>query len=319
MQIKPATRQGVKPLIGLYGKSGGGKTMSALLLARGLVGPTGRITLIDTESGRGSLFADLIPGGYNVLEIGAPFAPEIYTEAIEAAEPQSDCIVVDSMTHLWDGDGGVLDMQEQELTRMAGDDYRKREACKMAAWIKPKMQYKKFIGKLLRLRCGLICCLRAQEKTHIVKDDGKSKVVTDEFSSPIFDHRFIFELLVNGEVVARDGVGGYVYWTKVTHPSVRDCLPSEKEQIGVKHGELLRKWCETPGKSPTATTTKAKDDPFKTLKGKLWKLMGEKPAEEMETQLVAWKIIAPGEKLAGMTIDELTVVLEKAELQLQPA
>ena len=73
--IKKATRQGVKPLIGMYGKSGSGKTMSALLLARGLAGASGRVVLIDSESGRGSIFADLIPGGYSVVDIEPPFSP----------------------------------------------------------------------------------------------------------------------------------------------------------------------------------------------------------------------------------------------------
>ena len=59
-EIKPATRSGVIPLVSVYGSSGGGKTMSALLLMRGIVGPKGRITLVDSESGRGSLFADII-------------------------------------------------------------------------------------------------------------------------------------------------------------------------------------------------------------------------------------------------------------------
>ena len=61
--ITPATQQSVKPLIGLYGKSGGGKTLSALYLMRGIVGPKGRIVGVDTENGRMSMFADLVPGG----------------------------------------------------------------------------------------------------------------------------------------------------------------------------------------------------------------------------------------------------------------
>ena len=32
---------------------------------------------------------------------------------------------------------------------MAGDDWKKREACKMAAWIKPKMAHKQMVQRLL--------------------------------------------------------------------------------------------------------------------------------------------------------------------------
>src|SRR6185369_4310727 len=74
MTIKKASRTGVKPLIGFYSESGCGKTMSGLLLARGLVGPSGKIVMIDTESGRGSLYADVIEGGYDVLEFASRLA-----------------------------------------------------------------------------------------------------------------------------------------------------------------------------------------------------------------------------------------------------
>lgn len=263
--IKRATRTGTKALVGLYGASGGGKTFSALMLARGLVGPAGRIVGVDTESGRMSLFADVIPGGFDVLDLDEPFGPDRYEQAIEAAEKQADCVVVDSLSHGWDSSGGILDMHEGELDRMAGEDFRKREACKMTAWIKPKKMQKQFVNRLLRLKCHLICCLRAQEKTHIERNQGgKTEVYTDKFTSPIYDPRFIFELLVNGEVYAKEGVGGYVHWTKITHPGVRSILPAEGEQISQAFGERLAAWCSAPGASakPVAPT----DGRLKALK-----------------------------------------------------
>jgi hypothetical protein len=51
----------------------------------------------------------------------APFSPARYSEAIAAADKAGyPVIVVDSFSHEWAGDGGVLDMQEAELDRMAG-------------------------------------------------------------------------------------------------------------------------------------------------------------------------------------------------------
>src|ERR1035437_8127939 len=178
-EIKTATRQGVKPLVGFYGKSGSGKTMSALLLARGIAGPKGNVTLIDTENKRGSIFADLIPGGYNSLDLDAPFSPDRYQEAIAEAEKLASVIVIDSMSHEWSGEGGVLDWAEEELQRMGGGDNNK-----MRSWIKPKMSHKMMVQRLLRTKCALICCLRGEEKTHITKpaDGQRGKVITDEFS-----------------------------------------------------------------------------------------------------------------------------------------
>jgi len=94
-EIVPAKREGIKPLIGLYGKSGGGKTHSALLLARGIAGESGNIILIDTENKRGSIFSDLITGGYNVLDLSPPFSPERYISALEACS-KADVVVIDN-------------------------------------------------------------------------------------------------------------------------------------------------------------------------------------------------------------------------------
>lgn len=267
-EIKPATRQGVKPLVGFYGKSGSGKTMSALLFARGIVGASGRIVLIDTENKRGSIFADLIPGGYSALDLDAPFSPDRYQEAIAEAEKVADVIVIDSMSHEWSGEGGVLDMADSELERMGGGDNNK-----MRSWIKPKMSHKMMVQRLLRTKCALICCLRGEEKTHITKaaDGQKGKVITDEFSTPLFDPRFIFEMLLNFECVAHDGVGGYVTPRKITHPSIAALLPKENEQIGEKHGQALAAWCSAAGtpavKKPlTTATAKTRDWMLEQLK-----------------------------------------------------
>ena len=319
-EIKPATRNGVKALIGLYGRSGGGKTLTALFIARGLVGPTGRITLIDTESGRGSLFADIVPSGYNVIELNAPFSPEAYTEAIELAEQNSDVIVVDSMSHEWSGEGGVIDMQESELNRMAGENYGKREQCKMAAWIKPKQAHKKFIMRLLRLRCALICCLRGEEKTHIQKGQNgeKNKVITDEFSSPLFDQRFVFELLINFECVARKNEktglmeGGFVIPRKITHPSVTPLLPKENEQIGVKFGEALAAWCNAAGKPLPAKP----DKHLAELKKQLWDLTASFHAgrkEAFRQYLVDDCGLDAATPVETLTIEQLEKLIEKVK------
>lgn len=267
--IRQASRMGVIPLVGVFGPSGTGKTMSALLLMRGLVGAKGKITLIDSESGRGSLFADIIPGGYQVLDLDAPFSPDRYFEAFDVAEQSSDGIVIDSLSHCHNGEGGVLDMQEAELQRMAGDNYSKREACRLASWITPKMQMKKFIGRILRSKVPLVCCLRAEPKTHMIKDEsGKNKVITDQFSTPLFDSKFIYELLLNLETTAKDGKGGYVIPRKITHPSLAALLPTLNEQVTFKHGEALAKWCAGGAESAPIQ----KSDDLVVLKKKLWEM-----------------------------------------------
>ena len=47
-------------------------------------------------------------GNYNVLTLDAPYTPERYTEAIEAAEEAGlEVVIVDSLSHAWQAQGCV--------------------------------------------------------------------------------------------------------------------------------------------------------------------------------------------------------------------
>ena len=168
--FRPATREAVSLLIGCMGASGSGKTFSAMRLATGLAAGK-RFAVIDTEAGRAKHYADTFAFDHGDLK--PPFRPAAYAEAIAAADAAGyPVIVVDSCSHEHAGDGGLLDWHEEELQRMAGDDYRKREACKMAAWIKPKGEHKRMVGRLLQIRAHLILCFRAEQKIEMAKGEG---------------------------------------------------------------------------------------------------------------------------------------------------
>lgn len=172
--FKSAVRENVGLLIGLAGGTGSGKTFSAFRLASGIAGDK-PFAVIDTEARRALHYADQFK--FDHAELHSPFRPEAYAEAIKAADAAGyPVIVVDSVSHVWAGDGGVLDWQEDELNRMAGDDWKKRESCKMAAWIKPKMAHKKFVQSLLQVRAHLILCFRAEEKVEMVRDPETKKM-----------------------------------------------------------------------------------------------------------------------------------------------
>lgn len=194
--FKRATRESVGLLIGLISPSGGGKTYSAMRLASGIVGAGNPFAVIDTEARRALHYADMFT--FDHCELPPPFTPDAYADAIRAADKAGyGAIVVDSCSHEWAGEGGVLDMQENELTRMAGDDYRKRENCKMAAWIKPKMQHKKMVQRLLQSHAHLILCFRAEEKVKMEKGpDGKTRIVPIGWQ-PVCSKEMPYELTVS--------------------------------------------------------------------------------------------------------------------------
>lgn len=181
----PAVRRNVPLLIGLAGSSGSGKTFSAMCLAEGLSGGS-PFAVIDTESGRALHYADRFK--FDHADVAAPFRPDAYLDAILAADAAKyPVILVDSMSHVWAGEGGVVDWQEEELTRMAGDDYRKREACKMAAWIKPKTAHKKMVQRLLQLRAYVILCFRAEKKVEMAKNEQGRTVITEKTGPTVRD------------------------------------------------------------------------------------------------------------------------------------
>jgi hypothetical protein len=168
-------------IIGLAGGTGSGKSFSAMRLASGM-SEGGRFCVLDTEAGRALHYADQFD--FDHADLKPPFRPETYEEAILAADKEGyRAIVVDSMSHEWAGEGGILDWQDAELDRMAGDDWKKREACKMAAWIKPKMSHKHMVQRLLQIRAHLILCFRAEEKVEMTRVDGKMQVAKKEGST----------------------------------------------------------------------------------------------------------------------------------------
>ena len=193
--FRPAVREQVGLLIGLAGASGSGKTYSAMRLASGICGGE-KFAVIDTEARRSLHYADMFK--FDICDLHPPFRPSAYADAIRAADKAGyKVIVVDSMSHSWASEGGVLDWQEEELTRMAGDDYRKREACKMAAWIKPKGDHKKMVSRLLQVKATVILCFRAEEKVKMEKDAQNKTVIVPIGWQPICEKNLPFELTVS--------------------------------------------------------------------------------------------------------------------------
>lgn len=185
-----AQREGSHVLISMEGQSGSGKTYSAILLARGLVGPQGRVGLLDTETGRGKIYADLA-GGYEYGELTPPFTPERYLAAITAGEAAKlDCLIIDSGSHEWEGLGGLLEIAESGRTSSG------KATSGLQKWAKPKARHKKFMQTLLTTRMHIIVCLRVKEKLIQRKDaQGKEEIFSGGWF-PVQDKYFGYEMTV---------------------------------------------------------------------------------------------------------------------------
>src|SRR3954469_19623581 len=149
--FRRAVRENVSLLIGLAGSSGSGKTYTALRLARGIAGDK-PFAVIDTEAGRAKHYADAFRFDHGDLQ--PPFRPGAYADAIAAADAAGyPVIVVDSMSHEWAGEGGILDWQLEEYERLGAKD-----SSKLLSWAKPKQGHKQMVQKLLQVRAHLILC-----------------------------------------------------------------------------------------------------------------------------------------------------------------
>ena len=138
--------------------------------------------MIYNEAGRARHYADQFKFDHGDLK--PPFRPEAYIDALVAADAAHYPVaVVDSMSHEWAGEGGILDWHDEELDRMAGPtDWKKRDACNMAAWIKPKVAHKQFVMRLLQLRAHVILCFRAEPKVEMTRASGGGWTITEKKS-----------------------------------------------------------------------------------------------------------------------------------------
>jgi hypothetical protein len=113
--FQKATRQQARLRLGITGPSGSGKTYSALLLARGI---GGKSACIDTEQGSASLYAHLCD--FDTLNLEPPYRPERFVEAVRSAEAAGyNVLVIDSITHEWNGSGGCLELVDEAVDDVA--------------------------------------------------------------------------------------------------------------------------------------------------------------------------------------------------------
>lgn len=256
--LRPARRSDVPLIVGIAGPSGGGKSYSALRLARGLAGD-GKFVFVDTENGRSQMYAD-VGAPWEWINFEPPFSPERYVEAIKAAEQhEPPVIVLDSISHEYEGDGGLFDIREEFLQKRASDDARKRDALSFTAWNEAKLRHKKLLAHILRLRCHLIVCMRAQDKIELVKQDGKLKAIPKrtltglEGWEPICERRLPYELTASFLLLPdRPGVPRPI---KLPEP-LRGMVPINAP-IDEETGERLARWAAGGTATPPDTATLA--------------------------------------------------------------
>jgi hypothetical protein len=241
LQIRKAVREGSRMIIGIAGQSGDGKTYTALQLAYGLAkGDASKIGFLDTENKRGSLYADVLKSKdgtvqqFLIGDLYAPFSPNRYKQAIlEFQAAGVEVLVIDSVSHEYEGEGGYLEIRQPLPGKFANNDNVASE------------KHKEFMRALLQSNMHVICCVRAREKTKIEKgvnpETGKNGTYYVPLGIQPIQHRdFMFEMTAS--LMMRD------------QGKRQDVLKCPEELMGIlgrgegyispKDGLALRKWID---------------------------------------------------------------------------
>lgn len=159
--FEPVTRQKAKLRMALQGVSGGGKTLGALYIAYGMTGDWGKVALIDTEHGRARAYAERsdLPtptGQFLYLQMEPPYSPERFREyalaGAKAVGPDG-VLIIDSLSHAWAGEGGVLERKDA-ISARGGNSF--------TAWAEASKLQNGLIETLLSLPCHTIVTMRVK-------------------------------------------------------------------------------------------------------------------------------------------------------------
>lgn len=257
--FRPATREHTPLIVGLAGPTKSGKTLSAHRLAVGLA-DGGQVVMINAEGAKGHQYADRFT--YQACDLTPPFRPERYTEALIAAlELKPAVVIIDSLSHMHDGPGGLLEYHDQELDRMAGNDQAKRARMTWAAWIRPKAAENEFIYAMLGADCHIIACFRAKEKIRIVK--GKDPI--DLGWQPIAGERVAFETIFTLTLPPHSKGVPDLSISEMRSP-FDELIPAGR-QLDEPTGAALREWAAgsaaapPPGADPARPSTPPSSEP----------------------------------------------------------
>ena len=176
MPFQTVTRRAAKLRMALTGVSGAGKTLGALLIAYGVAGDWTRVALIDTEHERARFYAnreDFGTGAFLYAPMSPPFSPEKYQalvqEGAQAVGPDG-VVIVDSLSHAWSAEGGILEIKDKIAARAGQNSY--------TAWNEAGREQARLINAILAVPCHTIVTMRSKMEYALEENErGKKQPV----------------------------------------------------------------------------------------------------------------------------------------------
>jgi len=156
-----ATKAQAKARIAVTGPSGSGKTYSALAWATELA-EGGKIAVIDTERDSAKLYADRFD--FDTLSMSAPYHPDRLVDVLKIAEQEGYAVVViDSLTHFYNGNGGLLEIVEQAGASSKGNSF--------AGWRTATPIQQRMVDTILSFNGHIITTMRSKTEYSLEKDE----------------------------------------------------------------------------------------------------------------------------------------------------
>ncbi len=160
--FQPANRKKAFLRMTIDGPAGSGKSYTALRFAhilRDALSPGGKIAAIDTERGSLSLYVgeapDNNPWKFDVVELNT-FSPEKYTEMILLAGRMNySVLIIDSLSHAWEGVGGALEIKDKVSSGTRANDY--------TAWRTVTPMHNRLVDGILQSPMHVITTMRSRQ------------------------------------------------------------------------------------------------------------------------------------------------------------
>ena len=309
--FRKAHRSAAKLRLGLAGVSGSGKTYSALLVASGITSWE-NIALIDTENGSGDLYAQL--GPYSICQVQSPYTVDKYLDAIKEAEKAGfEVIIIDSLSHAWAGEGGLLEQHDNATSsaKHRGNSY--------TAWREITPKHNQLVEAILKSPVHIIATTRSKQAYEQTEENGKKKVVKLGLA-PIqrdgMEYEFTSFLDISLEHVAssskdRTGIFDGKY-TKLTADTGRQLL-------SWLNGDAGNVATAASPASPTKPQPKTPEDATKEPESHAAAPQADwSPVQEMlkrsgygkQLGTALWKEAFPGKKTADATDSDISKLLD---------
>jgi hypothetical protein len=152
----------------------------------------GKILFMDTENKSADLYSDLVD--FEKVDIEPPYTVDKYIEIMDFAGKNGySTLIIDSFTHAWAGEGGLLDEKSQLDLKPGSNSFVN------FGKITPK--HEKLKSAIIKIDINLIGCLRAKAQHEIIKDEqGKTKIEklgTEVIQREGFEFEFDTQLMLD--------------------------------------------------------------------------------------------------------------------------